>query len=77
MKTNNQDIWLMFQNMSAVFTEAGPGKSKQRSSHDWSHLRLLYIVQSSAAERERDGNRDRETPAAHTLMCMLRSIKLA
>lgn len=71
----------MFPNMSALFLEAGPTKSKLQSSHDLlltSEI-IVYCTKHSGKEIERESEkeRDRETPAAHTLTCMLRSIKLA
>lgn len=63
----------MFQNSeSPPFAEAGATKSKnQRAATTGPHhsLRLLYFVQHSVVEGD--------PPAAHTLTCMLRSIKLA
>lgn len=65
-----------FKTQSPAFAEAGATKSKnQGAAMTGPHhsLRLLYFVQCSVAE----GEPPPPIPAAHTLMCMLRSIKLA
>lgn len=74
MKTNKKDI------CSALFIEAVPAKSKLGITHDFSLTLpeiIVYCIKLSGRKREREGDRDRETPAAHTMTCMLRSIKLA
>lgn len=66
-----------FQNSVTSVSEAGAKQSKKQGTATTgphhSH-RLLYFVQRSMAEGDTP---PALLPAAHTLMCMLRSIKLA